>query len=102
MNLWSTFIYIDDRIGDTTYIGRVYQMRDNKQNYMDKVNPVKMELTTTITGDQMNAMITVLEGELEGAGLLIDKINKTIYNVDNPNLQDIYEYEILLEKRKKY
>ena len=102
MNLWSTFIYIDDRIGDTTYIGRVYQMRDNKQNYMDKVNPVKMELTTTITGDQMNAMITVLEGELEGAGLLIDKINKTIYNGDNPNLQDIYEYEILLEKRKKY
>lgn len=102
MNLWSTFIYIDDRIGNTTYIGRVYQMRDNKQNYMDKVNPVKMELTTTIKDDQMNAMITVLEGELEGAGLLIDKINKTIYNGDNPNLQDIYEYEILLEKRKKY
>ena len=102
MNLWSTFIYIDDRIGNTTYVGRVYQMKDNKQNYMDKVNPVKMELTTTINGDQMNAMITVLEGELEGAGLLIDNVNKTIYNGDNPNLQDIYEYEILLEKRKKY
>ena len=102
MNLWSTFIYIDDRIGNTTYVGRVYQMKDNKQNYMDKVNPVKMELTTTINGNQMNAMITVLEGELEGAGLLIDNVNKTIYNGDNPNLQDIYEYEILLEKRKKY
>ena len=102
MNLWSTFIYIDDRIGNTTYVGRVYQMKDNKQNYMDKVNPVKMELTTTVNGDQMKAMITVLEGELEGAGLLIDNVNKTIYNGDNPNLQDIYEYEILLEKRKKY
>ena len=69
---------------------------------MNKVNPVKMELTTTINENQMNAIITVLTGELEGAGLLIDKINKTIYNGDNPNLQDIYEYEILLEKRKRY
>lgn len=102
MNLWNTFIYIDARIGKTTYAGRVYQMRNNEQYYMNKVNPVKMELTTTINENQMNAIITVLTGELEGAGLLIDKINKTIYNGDNPNLQDIYEYEILLEKRKRY
>lgn len=102
MNLWNTFIHIDARIGKTTYIGRVYQMRNNEQYYMNKVNPVKMELTTTINENHMNAMITVLEGELEGAGLLIDKPNKTIYDGDNPNLQDIYEYEILLEKRKKY
>ena len=33
---------------------------------------------------------------------MFKKINKTIYNGDNTNLQDIYEYEILLEKRKKY
>lgn len=100
--LWSTFIYIDDRIGTTTYIGRVYQMKDKKQNYMDKVNPVKMELITTIDEDKMNAMIIVLKGELEGSGLLMDEKNATIYNGDDPNLQDIYEYEILLEKRKKY
>lgn len=102
LNLWSTFIYIDKRIGKNSYIGRVYQMKNNKPYYMDKVNPVKMELTTTINENKMNAMITVLEGELEGQGLLLDNLNKTIYNGDDPKLQDIYEYEILLEKRKKY
>ena len=101
MNLWNTYIRIDKKLDKNTYIGRIYQMRDYKQYYMNKINPVKMELTTTVQDNKMNAIITVLEGELEGLGLLIDIVNKTIYNGDNPKLQDIYEYEILLEKREK-
>lgn len=101
MKLWKTYILIDQKIDKNTYIGRIYQMRDYKPYYMNNINPVKIELTTTIQENKVNVMITVLEGELEGAGLLIDNVNKTIYDGDNPKLQDIYEYEILLEKREK-
>ena len=101
MKLWNTYILIDQKIDKNTYIGRIYQMRDYKPYYMNNINPVKIELTTTIQENKVNVMITVLEGELEGAGLLIDNVNKTIYDGDNPKLQDIYEYEILLEKREK-
>lgn len=101
MKLWNTYILIDKKIDQKTYIGRIYQMRDYKPYYMNNINPVKMELTTTVQDNKINAIITVLEGELEGLGLLIDIVNKTIYNGDNPKLQDIYEYEILLEKGEK-
>ena len=77
-------------------------MRDHRQKYMDKVNPVKMEVTTSENDGYVKAMITVLGGELDGSSLLIDFNNKTIYNGDSQELQDIYEYEVLLEKRKKH
>lgn len=102
MRLKGTYVILDEMIDKHTYSGRVYQMREKKPFYMEYVNPVKVELITSIDRIEVNAVITVLDGEMNEDGLLLDTDNRTIFNGDNPNLQDIYEYELLLEKRKRY
>jgi len=100
--LINTFILINKRENKNEYIGQVYQMKNGQPYYMDKVNPVKIEMITGIIENKMNVAITGTKGDLEGAGLLLDFINKTIYNGDDPNKQDIFEYEIMLERRNEY
>lgn len=109
--LYQTFFEIDKKINKDKYIGKIYQIRNGKKIYMNNINPVKIELTTGIIKDSVYAQIQTIicdeneknieyNEEMEDyyEGLLLDRINNTIFNGDDGKLQDIFEYEIILGK----
>lgn len=100
IELSNTFINIDERIGNKKYRGRIYQIDYSKENkiiYKNNINPVLIEILSDVKDNIVEVMIVDEKNE---DGLLLDRIKRTIYNGDSNNLDDIYTYEILLEKRK--
>lgn len=96
IDLYNTYVWIDEKIDDKKYKGRVYQQYHGLSNFKNNINPVIIE----ILSDNINKSIEVTIVDEEEDGLYLDTIKRTIYNGQAMKLDDIYSYDLLLGRRE--
>ncbi len=95
--LKNTFIWLNSKIGDKRYEAEIYQMGKNHiRLYKTNINPVIMEVISNPKDNTIEAMIV----DKNDDGLLLDKEKRTVYDGNKNTLNDIYIYELLLNRKK--
>ena len=95
--LKNTFIWLNSRIDERKYEADIYQMGYNHTRlYKTNINPVIVE----VISNPKDGLIEVMIVDNNEDGLLLDKENRTIYDGNKDDLDDIYIYELLLERKK--
>lgn len=96
--LHGTFVEIFERVDTEKFKGNIYTYKFNNKRYLDRINPVEIEILTDFIDGQVEVGLTNDED-----GLLIDFDNKTILNsLEDPNAPDIFSCVISMERKKNY
>lgn len=91
-----TYLQIISRDDSSVFTGKVYYKTwDNRNYYLNKVNPVTVEVCSNEIDGQLDVYMETKEGD----GLLIDFKNSGILNnIDDHDAIDIYSCSIVLEE----
>ena len=93
-NLYRTYVEITKRLDKDLFIGNLYTYKENKK-YLDKVNPVEIEFTSSINDGKIEASITQ-----DDDGLLYDFEHNTILNdTELWDAPDIISYIFVVERK---
>lgn len=93
MYLKNTYLAFNKQVESNLFEGTIYSFKNGIKKVFKTCNPVEIELMTNAIDDIMEISITY-----EGDGLLLDFVNKTILDADDPKATDIYSYKMDLRK----
>ena len=93
MDLKNTYLAFNKQVESNLFEGTIYSFKNGIKKVFKTCNPVEIELMTNAIDDVMEISITY-----EGDGLLLDFVNKTILDADDPKATDIYSYKMDLRK----
>ena len=86
------YVVFDEKESNDTFIGRIFVKNVRGPWYLDRINPVRIELCSDVIGDTMDVYI---EDARYGEGLLIDTEKHAIINgLEHPTAPDIFIYNI--------
>lgn len=94
LRMEDTYLDIVKKIDDNNFIGYAFRICFNKKEYFgEAVNPVRAEVINLIDRDGFFLSLTNYDNENinSGDGLLYDSNLKSISNIDDGDLEDIYE-----------
>ena len=91
--LKNTHLAFNKQVESNLFEGTIYSFKNGIKKVFKTCNPVEIELMTNAIDDVMEISITY-----EGDGLLLDFVNKTILDADDPKATDIYSYKMDLRK----
>ncbi len=92
--LRNTFVEFIEQKDNTNFIGNLYVYKGAKQ-YFDKINPIEIELTSSIDNGVVEASLTK-----DGDGLLSEYPYYSILNtIDSKTAVDIFSYIINIERK---
>lgn len=91
------YIQIDKTVGKDIFLGSVFVQSKNEYKYLNKINPVEIELCGEIVEDSIDAYIVNDEYK---EGLLLDEYDKTIMNtLESKKAPDIFIYTLDLKRK---
>ena len=89
------YVVFDSKEDRDTFLGRIYVNTVWGSWYLDKINPVKIELCSDVIEDTLDAYIEDAE---YGEGLLFDPVKHWIINsLEHPTAPDIFIYALNLK-----
>lgn len=92
LELKNTYIHFDEQVDKDFFKASIYKMTGAGKFYLERINPVEVEICGKLTDKLMDVYITN-----EGDGLLLDeKRDSILNNIDYDNAPDIFLYSISL------
>lgn len=92
LELKNTYIHFDEQVDKDFFKASIYKMTGAGKFYLERINPVEVEICGKLTDKLMDVYITN-----EGDGLLLDeKQDSILNNIDYDNAPDIFLYSISL------
>lgn len=86
----NTVLHILNRISEDTFEGEIYVITSKANFYLNRVNPVRVEIISDVSGNRLEVSITK-----DDDGLLLDKFYHAPMNtLENKNAMDIFYYVI--------